>query len=165
MNINLCSGQRKFGDGWINVDTNPKWTPDVVADGASMPMFADSSADIICIHHGLEHFGCGEAGPMIQECRRILKSGGLLLVFVPDMLAFAEGWIQGRVTTQVYMTNVYGAYMDSEADRHKWGYDAKSLKAFLEPFGFKVRPFDWRHIPGADIAQDWWILGVEAVRL
>lgn len=164
MLINLCSGQRKFGTGWTNVDTNPKWTPDVVADGASMPMFADGSAEMIVIHHGLEHFGCGEAAPMIRECHRILEPGGSLLVFVPDMRALTEGWMQGRIDTQIFLTNVYGAFMDSEADRHKWGFDMKSLCSFLESCGFTATAFNWRSIPEAPVAQDWWILGVEAVK-
>ena len=164
LRVNLGSGQRRFGEGWTNVDINPKWEPDVVADGASMPMFADGSAELIVSHHNLEHYGCGDAAPMIRECHRILEPGGSLIVCVPDMRALATGWLQGRVSTQVYMTNVYGAYMDSEADRHKWGFDYESLRDFLRSCGFsRVKPFDFRAIPGADIARDWWILGVEGI--
>lgn len=165
--LNIGSGQRKFGPegGWINVDINPKWTPDVVADGASMPMFADNSADIIVSHHNCEHYGCGEATSMIKECCRVLEPGGSLIVCVPDMRALAEAWIAGRLTTQIYLTNVYGAFMDSDFDRHFFGFDARSLREFLLGCGFgKVIPFDWRHIPGADIAQDFWILGMEAIK-
>lgn len=163
LRINLGSGQRKFA-GWVNVDINPRWEPDIVADGANMPMFADASADLIVSHHNLEHYGCGEAAPMLRECHRILAPEGSLIVCVPDMRALAQGWLQGRVTTQIYITNVYGAYMDSEADRHKWGFDELSLRDFLLSCGYaRVKPFDWREIPGADIARDWWILAMEAV--
>src|SRR4051812_15890948 len=113
--LNIGSGQRPFrttGDyTWVNVDINPKWKPDVVADGAKLDMYADNSVDFIVSHHVLEHFGCGEAAPAIREFNRILKPGGVLRVFVPDMRALAKGWIDGRIDTQVYMTNVYGAYM------------------------------------------------------
>src|SRR3990167_3044244 len=124
LRINLGSGQRPFGEGWTNVDTQARWNPDVVADGASMPMFADASAELIVLHHVLEHFGCGEADAMLRECYRILAPGGSLLVFVPDMYELVRGWNQGKIDTQVFLTNVYGAYMGDEADRHKWGFTA-----------------------------------------
>jgi len=168
MNINLCSGQRPFDSRlWVNIDVNPKWQPEVVADGASMPMFADGSADVIVIHHGVEHAGCGEATPMIRECHRILRMGGSLLVFVPDMRALAQMYLEGVLSTQVYMTNVYGAFMSDEADRHKWGYDRTSLHKFLKesaPWS-RVQGFDWRTIEGADIAGPArWILSCEAIK-
>jgi len=164
--LNVGSGQRPFKKPFVNVDVNPKWRPDVVSSGESMPMFADGSADLIVLHHVLEHFGCGEAGPLVRECHRILCPGGSLAVFVPDVHALMQAWNLGRLPTQLLMTNIYGAYMDSEADRHKWGYDPQSMRSFLEavcPWGH-LQAFDWRPIPGADIARDWWILAVEAVK-
>jgi len=166
LRINLGSGQRPFGPGWTNVDTNPRWKPDVVADGGSMPMFVDGSAEIIVSHHVLEHFGCGEGDGMLKECHRILAPGGSLIVTVPDMRALAQAWLKGKLDDQIYFTCVYGAFMNDEADRHKWGYDGLSLaKAIEGSAGWsKVKSFDWREIEGASIARDWWILGVEAIR-
>lgn len=164
--LNLCSGQRPFGEGWTNVDAQERWKPDVVADCSSMPMFADGSAELIVIHHGLEHFGCGEADAMLKECHRILQPGGSLLVFVPDMRKLARAWIEDRIHWQIYFTNVYGAYMGSEEDRHKWGFSMASLSQTLKSAGNwrALMSFSGREIPGADIAQDWWILSVEAIK-
>lgn len=165
LRLNVGSGQRKFSEPWINVDCQDKWEPDVVAEACNMPMFATGSADIIVLHHVLEHFGCGEATPMLQECHRILAHGGSLLVFVPDMRRLADMWIQGRISTQIYITNVYGAYMGNEADRHKWGYVAETLQSLVRFCGYRRgMQFDWRNIPGADIALDTWILGMEFVK-
>ena len=174
MLLNVGSGQRRFGTPecpWVNVDINPRWNPDIVADGATMNMDSDS-AEVIVLHHTLEHYGCGEADMLIRNCHRILKPGGSLLVFVPDMDALARAWIAGKIPTQVYMTSVYGAFMDSDADRHRWGFTRLTLGEFLTqcrnpsrdlPWS-DLRLFDGRLIPGADIAQDWWILGVEAIK-
>jgi predicted SAM-dependent methyltransferase len=129
-----------------------------------MPVFEDDSAGYIVLHHVLEHFGCGEADSMLAECRRILQPGGSLLVFVPNMWELAAMWMEGRLTAQVYMTNIYGAYMGDEADRHKWGFSPASLRELLTQAGFKARAFDWRHIEGADLARDRWILGMEAIK-
>lgn len=172
LRLNLCSGQRPFGEGWTNVDAQERWKPDVVADCSSMPMFADGSAELIVIHHGLEHFGCGEADAMLKECYRILQPGGSLLVFVPDMLALACAMQEGTITDQIYFTNVYGAYMGDEADRHKWGFTRSSLAATLKRHGFLPKSLGWRDwgqridhlLRNADVARDWWILGMEGIK-
>lgn len=171
--LNVGSGQRPFksapGLKWVNIDSvdrPPKCTPDILADGAHLPMYDDNTVDYFVLHHVLEHFGCGEAQGLIKEAFRVLKPGGSLLVFVPDLRALAERWLQGKLTTQIVMTSFYGAYMGSEEDRHKWGYDPKSLYDFLTSCCSwkEVALFDWRHIPGSDCAKDFWILGMECVK-
>ena len=169
--LNCGSGQRPFtslpdeGVKWINIDINERWNPDVCTDWNNLSMFADASVDYVVSHHSLEHVGCGEGDGFIREAYRVLKPGGSLLVFVPDMGALAKRWLEGGLSDQIYMTNVYGAYMGHEEDRHRWGYTDKSL--WLALCGWKwlsVGRFDFRSIPGADIAQDFWILGMEAVK-
>jgi predicted SAM-dependent methyltransferase len=163
--LNLGSGQRKFGEGWTNIDISPKFSPDIVADCSCLPMFANNSVDLIVCHHTLEHYGCGEADGLIKECLRLLEPRGSLLVFVPDMQKLVRMWIEGQMSDQLFFTNTYGAYHGEEPDRHRWGFTERSLKDMLYSYGFRVMDFDWRKIPGADIARDdRWILGVEAVK-
>jgi len=169
--INCGSGQRPFHSTpevhWLNVDSVEKWKPGLLCDGAHLP-HCDNIVDYFVLHHVLEHFGCGEAAGLIKEAHRVLKPGGSLIVCVPDMAALNHGWFTGKIDTQIYMTNVYGAYMGHEEDRHKWGYSGGSLLKFIvtclprEGTFTEVIPFDFRPIPGADIARDWWILGIEA---
>ena len=166
LRLNLGSGQRKFSAPWVNVDINPRWTPDVVADGAHMPMFADGSADLIVSHQNYEHYGLGDADAMVRECHRILCPGGSLIVTTPDLRALTDAWTKGKINDYIFCVNLYGAYMDSEADRHKWLYTYPTLVESLgkaAPWGY-IRKFDDRQIPGADIALDWWILAVEAFK-
>lgn len=163
--LNVGSGQRPFKHPFINVDVQQKWEPDVVADASDMPMFDTGSASIIVLHHVLEHFGCGEGDAMLRECRRILVRGGSLLVFVPDLWELSSRWRAGKISTQIYMTNLYGAYLGDEADRHKWGYTQFSLIGTLTKAGFEtVKRFEDRPIEGSNIARDWWILGMEAIK-
>lgn len=171
--LNCGSGQRRFSAAasssieWINIDVNPKWTPDIVGDWNDLRACGveDNSIDYVVSHHSLEHVGCGEGDGFIREAHRVLKSGGSLLVFVPDMKALAQRWLTGQLDEQIYMTNVYGAYMGDEADRHKWGYSRNGLLLYLMKFEFKtVKGFDWRPIEGADLACDWWVNAMEAVK-
>ena len=163
--LNVGSGQRPFLSTpevqWVNVDCQERWNPDMVASGDNLPCM-NESADYVVLHHVLEHFGCGDGWGLINEACRVLKPGGSLLVFVPDLRALAQRWLAGGLTTQIYVTNLYGAYMGDEADRHKWGFDRDSLQLFLGSIQWSwMGGFDWRHIPGADLAKDFWIIGME----
>ena len=172
--LNVGSGQRRFSAGiessieWINIDINPKWNPDIVGNWNDLQEcgFEDSSVDYVVSHHSLEHVGCGEGDGFIREAHRVLKPRGSLLVFVPDMRALAQRWLTGQLDEQLYMTNVYGAYMGDEADRHKWGWSRQGLWAYLKKFTFRdVKAFNWRKLGGADLAgPDWWIIALECIK-
>lgn len=193
--LNVGSGQRRFEStpalAWINIDAQnvpPDRVPDMVCDvGRERLHLPDGCAQYVVLHQVLEHFGCGEATPMLRECWRVLAPGGSLIVTVPDMRVLAGRWLGGELDTQVYLTACYGAYMGDEHDRHRWGFTAESLRRYLvDTFMNKmmdhcdghaevvaecgpctadvVRPFDWRPIPGASIARDFWILGIEVVK-
>lgn len=168
--INCGSGQRPFTSTpevkWINVDSQARWKPDIVCDGASIPLESES-ADYVVLHHVLEHFGCGEGQSLIEEAYRLLEPGGTLMVFVPDLRALAIRWTEGHLNTQIYMTNLYGAYMGSPDDRHEWGFDADYLHSFLGScckWSAVRQIIRAPSIPGAEIAWDWWILGMEAIK-
>jgi SAM-dependent methyltransferase len=163
--INCGSGQRPFASTpqiqWVNVDSQERWNPDIVCDASDLPQ-ANETVDYVVLHHILEHFGCGEGWGLIAEAYRVLKPGGSLLVFVPDLRALAQRWLAGGLTTQIYVTNLYGAYMGDEADRHKWGFDRESLELFLGSMRWSwMGAFDWRDIPGSSLARDFWIIGME----
>ncbi len=166
--LNCGSGQRPFDStcGWINIDIQEKWNPDIVADWNKLDMIADGSQDWVVSHHSLEHVGCNEGLGFVHEAHRVLKPGGSLLVFVPNLRVLAQRWLTGQMDTQLYMTNIYGPYDGSESSRHRWGYEIDSLREFLRHAApwIQVQPFNWRPIEGADIAKDWHVLAMEAVK-
>jgi ubiquinone/menaquinone biosynthesis C-methylase UbiE len=167
--LNVGSGQRRFTCTpevrWINIDkiSRPGMEPDVVCDGAHLP-YHDSSVDYFVLSHTYEHFGCGEAIGLLKESYRVLREGGSLIVAVPNMMALAKKWVAGEISEYIFMVNTYGAYMGSEEDRHKWGTTPTSLEADIRLAGEWrwVRPFNYRTIPGMDVAADWWITCLEA---
>ncbi len=168
--LNCGSGQRPFHSTdtvrWINVDLQEKWGADVVSDIRSMPMFADNSADLIVAHHSYEHLLLQDSEVAIKEAYRILKPGGSLLVFVPELAALAAAWLRGDINDFIYTVNIYGAFNGDPADSHRWGWSKRSLSAHVlksAPWS-NLKLFDWRDIPGGDFARDWWIQAQEAVK-
>jgi len=166
MKINLGSGQRRF-DSWVNVDiiSRQGQVPDVIADGSGLPM-KDGSTDCVVLQHVLEHFNLGKADGMLRECHRVLKRGGSLIVTVPDLRRLAQRWLIGQIEDYIFFVNTYGAYQGEEGDIHRWGFNQSSLLQSLEGVAdwSKVKHFNRRVIPGADIASDWWIAGAECVK-
>ncbi len=169
--LNIGSGQRRFdnAEGWVNVDcvSRPGQVPDLICDVGSQPLpYADNSMSFVVLHHVYEHFGLGEGHAMIREIQRVLIPSGRLIVTVPDMTALAHRWLSGDLSNYNYFVNVYGAYQGEPGDRHKWGFNGPELMSDLDRATHwrSIRLFDFRKIPGADIAQDWWILGVECVK-
>jgi SAM-dependent methyltransferase len=168
--LNVGSGQRPFDQskGWINIDSvahEGMPPPDLIADGAHLP-YEDRSVDYVCLHHVLEHFGLGESDGLAKEAFRVLKPGGSMLVFVPDLRALAQRWLSGGLDTVTYMITLYGAYMGHDEDRHKFGYDRDFLIERLKATAAwsEVKDFNWRPIPGGDFARDFWILAVECAK-
>lgn len=162
--INSGSGQRPFKKPFVNVDVNPRWRPDIVADCASMPMIESNSVDLIVFHHCAEHMTLGQSQAAFAEAHRVLVPGGSMLVFVPDLRALTHAWISGRISDYIFCVNLHGAYMNDEADIHRWSFTYQTL---FEHVGKAAKwsqrgAFDWRPIPGADLARDWWILDFEA---
>lgn len=166
--LNVGSGQRPFDReyGWINVDINPKWNPDVVTDWNNLTMFSNGSIDLVVSHHSLEHVGCNEGDGFVREAYRVLRPGGSLIVCVPDSRALAQRFSLQQIDEYTFNVNMYGAYMGDEADRHKWSYSRQGLWEYLKKAApwKDVHSFNWRQIAGADIAQDWWIQAQEAIK-
>jgi SAM-dependent methyltransferase len=170
--INCGSGQRRFNSTpeveWINVDkiSRPGEEPDLVCDGSQLP-YLNASVDYFVLVQTLEHFGCGEGAGLVKEAHRVLRPGGSLLLSVPNMHELCFEWLHGqRLNTQLFMTNVYGAFRGDEESRHKWGFDSPSLLNFLSANG------PWKScliqrspdLPGSSFPHDWWILEAECVR-
>ncbi len=174
--LNLGCGTRIFKSiageiNWCNLDAVAGPGVDVVADWRILSAPWDDVTirnhgyDLIVAHHTFEHQGCGDQP--IRQCYDVLKPGGSLIVAVPDLRKLAKMWEREEISTQIYMTNVFGPYDGTEESRHRWGFDRTSLVEALYASAKWdiVDTFDFRKIPGADIARDdRWILCLEAVK-
>lgn len=169
--LNIGSGQRRFDTayGWVNVDcvSRPGQVPDLLCDVGRDPLpYADNSMDFVVLSQVYEHFGLGEGHGVVREAHRVLKPGGSLILTVPDAKALAQRWMLGQIDDYIYNVNMYGAYQGEPGDRHKWSYTFNALAKDLASIATwkVVQNFNSAHISGADIAADWWILGVAAVK-
>lgn len=82
--LNLGCG-RRFHPAWTNVDF-VSTSEGVIAHNLTRGMpFPDSFFDVVYHSHLLEHFPKAEALPFLRECYRVLKSGGIIRIAVPDL--------------------------------------------------------------------------------
>ena len=171
--INAGSGQRPFtslpdeGVRWINLDINPKWTPDIVGDWNDLSMFEDNSIDYVVSCHSIEHCNLGTCDGFIRESHRVLRDSGQLLILVPDPKALCRAYLDGKIDDYIFNVNTYGAWMGDVADLHKWSYSRQAMVDLLRRLAKweDVHAWDGRNLPGADLpGLDWWYYGMVAVK-
>lgn len=104
--LNLCAGaNRPHSPEWTNLDQlHPVLSPGtperanldaesnyVEHDVLSGPLpFEDGIFSGILASHCVEHWDCQQAVRVMQECRRVLKQGGVFMVSVPDASYFRK---------------------------------------------------------------------------
>jgi len=124
--------------------------------------FPDGSATVVYASHVLEHLYRDEGRQLIMESFRVLRSGGVLRVVVPDLRVIAEEYLgsssmggqngSGESLTPADRFNerllmrwpppssshllyrIYGSLKDFHS--HKWMYDADSLTTLFTRAGF-----------------------------
>ena len=168
--LNLGCGVKPFKSTpeieWQNIDILPGTGVDLVLDWQHLEEhWSGQPIDLIVAEHSYEHVNCGMQP--IKQCYGVLKDGGSLIVSVPDLRKLAYLWLRGELSTQIYLTSIYGPFDGTDGSMHRWGFDREYLMEQLrrEAPWSRVIDFDYRAIPGADIANDErWILCLEAIK-
>ena len=145
-------------DGWLNTDIAPI-SPKVLALNLndSLPFEADSF-DYIASEHVIEHLDLDQGIRLLQECFRVLKSGGTLRLSTPDLGKFLALFtnepsdLQKRYADWINRafigkTTDYNATLILNNVFYNWGhrciYDRNLLAAAMHQAGFTemaVRP-------------------------
>lgn len=109
--LNLGCGSR-FHPDWVNVDF-VSTHPGIISSNlrAGIP-FKDRIFDVVYHSHLLEHFTRDEAKNFIQECKRVLKPGGIIRVVVPDLEAIVRAYL-------IALESARNAVLGGEAD-YSW---------------------------------------------
>ena len=150
-----------FPKPWVNIDKNDlspimqrtcEFLQHDVTTGIPYP---DDSVALIYHSDILEHLSYYEAIAFLNECKRVLKPGGLMRVCVPDLSVIIEAYnthnldefndIQpveyqqfksGAVRASMLMFGSLGSTQSAYLG-HQMMYDSLGLKEILEHVGFK----------------------------
>jgi predicted SAM-dependent methyltransferase len=141
---------KRYIPGFVHVDLCDLPHIDYKHDVSSLPMFSDQTVDLIYASHVLEYFDREEVKRVLSEWRRILKTGGKLMVAVPDFRALIEVYQKtGRLSN--ILGPLYGRMelVTSEGTKcliyHRTVYDFDSLRETLEACGYaSVHKYDWK---------------------
>jgi predicted SAM-dependent methyltransferase len=141
--LNLGSGQRGFeSPNWINVDGFPFSHTHYLADIARPLPFEDATFDGVFFQHVLEHFPRETGLAILQECCRILVSGGVLRVAVPDAERIVHTYVADPAELLKHRTATTGLPMDVvnmyayQRYEHQCLYDFALLERTLCDAGF-----------------------------
>lgn len=153
--LELGSGPRAGMEEWTSVDLHPGAT--IQHDLRTPLPLPDASVDEIYSSHMLEHLA--HPYPMLgflRECHRLLKSGGILRLAVPNARLFLEAYSDPRrFDRERFCTEEVGldyacridivnfiAYLGGD---HRFMFDEENLPYVLAQAGFRdarTRAFD-----------------------
>src|SRR4030065_882711 len=74
-----------FNTDWINCDLVSGGPNVLTIDVKKTLPFKNDEFDMVYCSHLLEHLNQKEARLFLNECRRVLKKGGIMRVVVPDL--------------------------------------------------------------------------------
>lgn len=123
------------------LDIDPGCKPDIVA--SMLDMGEIGTFDVLYCSHALEHLYPHDVGKALAEFRRVLKPGGALVVFVPDLegVSATEDVVYespcGPITG---LDMIYGkvSYLaDAPYMAHHTGFVSSTLAQTLEAAGFQ----------------------------
>ena len=148
-----------FHQGWreIRLDLDPSVEPDIVADIVDTRAVPSASVNAVYSSHNLEHLYAHQVPVALAEFHRVLKSGGLLLVTLPDLRAVAEVVAEGRLEEPLYhspaghiapLDILYGHRPALAEGRdgmaHKTGFTANTLQRKITEAGFRLHSINCR---------------------
>lgn len=156
MKLHLGCGPRHI-PGFLHVDARPAPHVDIVGPVEKLPL-EDNSVSLIYASHVLEHFGRFAYKEVLREWFRVLKSGGILRLSVPDFAVCAAIYYENGLEDG--LSGLIGLIIGgqrNEHDFHKMIFDEDFLRRDLLDIGFrKVRRWNWRateHVGVDDYSQ------------
>ncbi len=152
LKLHLGCGRRHI-PGFVHVDIAPGPPIDWVTRVERLSMFDADVADLVYASHVLEHFSRREVPKVLAEWHRVLKSGGVLRLAVPDFAACAKLYHEKGMEDGLNgLVGLISGGQRDIYDFHKSIFDATFLSNLLTDAGFgDIRPWDWRATEHAQI--------------
>lgn len=140
----------------VGVDIRPEaGAARVVADCAPLACFKAGSVDGIYHCMMLEHIERSRLIPSLISFRRVLRSGGMMRMSLPDFYACARWYLRHPEES---VDKILGILMGGEKnayDIHHNLFDLKKLHDLLRRVGFvDIRRYDWQTTPPHDTYDD-----------
>jgi len=135
---------------WLNTDYYPKNRSIAHLDATKQYPFLDGTFDYVFSEHVIEHITFADGLSMLEQCNRVLKSGGKIrlstpnLRFLVDLYSEKKSELQERyiqwASDQFIKNGIYSDTMVINNFFRRWGhafiYDEKTLRFALEASGF-----------------------------
>lgn len=152
LKVNFGSFINMFHNGWINIDVlnlqefaKRHHYKFINMDIRQKLNFNDNSIDLIYSSHMLEHLTADEGFFFLRECHRILRSGGVVRIAVPDadklikyyqsnQLSMFDEINDGCSTSNFESAKLWSLLFEG----HRIAYDFAGLKSVGENAGFVV---------------------------
>ncbi len=145
MYLHLGCGNIKH-DKFVNIDAHPYRHLHYVQTIDKLPQFDVSTVDLIYASHCLEHFKYHETLAILQEWHRVLKTGGVLRLSVPDFEKLVQIYISHNHDPDVILPQLMGG-QDHVYNFHYTALNIVNLSRLLHNAGFS-RIELWQ--PGSD---------------
>jgi hypothetical protein len=101
--LNLGSGN-EYRAGWINIDMDPKWEPDILCDIEDGIPLKDNSIDFVFIKHVLEHIDQRKFKYVMSEISRVCRKRAKIVIYVPYFSCNITYRTIGHVSPMTYYT-------------------------------------------------------------
>lgn len=161
MKISLGSGGVRF-PGWIHVDADPQWQPDVLADLTGPLPFPDASADFMQSEDFLHQLDFQQAQAFFRECQRVLRPRGVMRLLTPDLGILVRMYQQRdprlielweREVGIPLLTRTHGEllYTALTFAGQRSFFDEETLRRMAEPAGFEVARVEYNQSAHAEL--------------
>lgn len=118
-------------NGYIGIDSRELAGVDIVSDTIGFSNMPSETAYIIRSCHFIEHLNFLEFLRVMTEWKRILMTGGQLLIFFPDLKK-----INPETDNKIALRHVFGG-RDYKENCHNSFHEKDSVQWFMDYFGFE----------------------------
>jgi len=141
--LNLGSGPRgSTAPEWVNIDGFKDKNVHYLCDFSRPLPFDNDTFDGIFCEHVLEHFTYEQGQILMEECKRILKKGGVIRIIIPDGQKILSSYFHEPSKIVEYKQVKSGIPMEAvniwfyQRYEHQCIYDADYLLYMLNKSGY-----------------------------
>lgn len=152
--MKLYVGSRDYKpEGWKTLDIDDTYKPDFCADICDMSVIKDESVSELMANAILEHLDWPKPFKALTECGRVLESGGILKVSVPDLRSLCAAIAEGR--SKWYATALlFGVGgLNNKFEAHRFGFTKEMMLSMLRVTGFSE--FEYFNSEISDSTNAW----------